>query len=472
MTLAVRAKMNSFREKTGSIPNLNLVQIAHTSEMPVNLKKDEDSKKFSNRVETGDLLEGIDNVENTIIQKLIKIIFYLVFLSIIFVYNTTNSNIHQSYFMNKVVNRRIVERNYYWDNQLGNENSFMNMRNIEDLKRWGSNSFIEIFDYEKIDENLTITRILYEYIVVGRIEVYYSKFIEEDTPLEPDIKTQFQKDLYKKFSSFYNLTEKHFTYNGIFQPYSIDKVHYVSIKPNRFDIYLIFSMLDNLNIYTDQLQLFNLVLTAYNYDNNILATISFTVEQDDFGNVKSSYKLCAINYFGNIYFLTQFQLNKYETFLQVGYYILIFTYTIFSLIDIIRDLIHKKLEYFKDFWTIVRIFKITMFTLSLILRFIIYFLTYNQIKFQGPTDENPNVIDTQDICGKIENLKIIEMLMINFSLIFFISYLDENIVGPIFTTIHKSLKNFVIFIFSYIFILVGFGIYCNYFFGTFIDGKY
>ncbi len=94
--------------------------------------------------------EELLNVEDELISKLCKILLYLVFLCIIFVYYMNKFQIQQRFFVNEAVKSQIYEKIFYQNNKLSLHNSFSNLGESTDLEKWLFHSYTNIFTFSKI----------------------------------------------------------------------------------------------------------------------------------------------------------------------------------------------------------------------------------------------------------------------------------------------------------------------------------
>jgi hypothetical protein len=248
--------------------------------------------------------------------------------------------------------------------------------------------------------------------------------------------------------------------------YSISQGYTVLVPPEMREVYLVFSMFKNLNIFSPKFETFSFEFNAYNYSNDIYITTTFFIEQNKIGNVAVNTKVCVLNFLSVVYNLLNFKLSA-SVVIDLSFFCLILIYSFYNVYDIIREIRKQKLLYFIQFWNIIKVLKIGFYVCCLALRTSMYFIVYNELKWV-PENE---YMDTTRICGIYESMRVLEILMICFTMIYFLNYLDKNIVGPIFDTLFKSIKNIVIFISSYIFTITGYGIFCNYIFGIYKTSK-
>lgn len=104
------------------------------------------------------------NIEDNLISKLCKILLYLIFLCIIFVYYMDKFQIQQRYFIDEAVKSQIFEYSFYGMNKLGLDNSFSNLGNSGDLEKWFFDAFTNIFSYSNyyfIFNKFKIIKIIY-----------------------------------------------------------------------------------------------------------------------------------------------------------------------------------------------------------------------------------------------------------------------------------------------------------------------
>jgi hypothetical protein len=191
MSLSVKEHMTYMKESTGSVPNLILLPITDEVELDVkNGKEDEeDSKKDSNDTMTANLLKDIDQVEIVLLQKIRQIMFYLLFLLVVFVFTLINAQIHQQYHITRAITNQVLNNKYYQQNPFALENSFLTMNKLNDLINWGPGAFVNIFDFPEESDTLNayydshsnetkITKILGEYIVIGKIKLQNLRLVK------------------------------------------------------------------------------------------------------------------------------------------------------------------------------------------------------------------------------------------------------------------------------------------------------
>ncbi len=194
--------------------------------------------------------------------------------------------------------------------------------------------------------------------------------------------------------------------------------------------------------------------------------MKFFIEQSKYGNVEVSSKICNLNFLSVVFNLLSFKLSA-SVFIDLGFFTMLTAYSLYNVYDIIREIRKLKLKYFFEFWNIIQIVQQSFYICCMAMRISIYFIIYTELKWVPESE----YMDTNKICDMYDSMKILEILTICFTMIYFLNYLDKGIVGPIFDTLNKSVKNIVIFLVSYVSTIVGYGMFCNYIFGPYITGK-
>lgn len=148
--LGVKHYMNLLKTTLGYVPVILLKSIVQEVQLVVKHEVEEDNEE--NRLieisETADLLEHIENVEDILLDRTKRIIFYLVFLCIIFVYNMSHYKIQESFYINQAVNEQIYKKLFFRMNKEGLENSFGTIKNSDDLSQWLFNVYLDTFNYQ------------------------------------------------------------------------------------------------------------------------------------------------------------------------------------------------------------------------------------------------------------------------------------------------------------------------------------
>lgn len=144
----------------------------------------------------------------------------------------------------------------------------------------------------------------------------------------------------------------------------------------------------------------------------------------------------------------------------------IYLYSFIGVYSIIYNLIYDRIAYFTFYWNWIYILTVVVFLAANLLRM------YLLIVLSGKLDyNNYKFIDNSNECNISDYMELCECVMLSLCLIYFLQYLDANIVGPIFETLLDSFKNIVVFISSYCFIIIGFTFFGNFVYGIYILSK-
>ena len=147
--------------------------------------------------------------------------------------------------------------------------------------------------------------------------------------------------------------------------------------------------------------------------------------------------------------------------------ITIYLYSFIGVYSIISNIIGEhRFKYFTSYWNWIYILTVIFFLLANLLR--MYLLVVLKEKLQYTEAQ---FIDNSQECNVMDYMELSECVMLSLCLIYFLQYLDKNIVGPIFETLLDSFENIVVFISSYCFIIIGFTFFGNFVYGIYILSK-
>lgn len=234
----------------------------------------------------------------------------------------------------------------------------------------------------------------------------------------------------------------------------------MDLLPTEERTQIFIAFMHNINFFDFNTEFFLIQFNGYNLNKNIWVTVKLIFEQSDNGLTATSYNLCTLNMFGEIASFINFKLEL-ESIIRTFVLLVIALYTIFATWDIIKCLVTDYKEYFKDIWNIFKIVKVTMYLLSTIIRVIIYLTIFDLI---GKKDIE-QFIDTDSVCGLYNALLLLETLMACFTLVYFLKFLDKNIIEPISLTIQESLSNIIVFLTSFVTNILGFSMFCYFIYG-------
>ena len=149
---------------------------------------------------------------------------------------------------------------------------------------------------------------------------------------------------------------------------------------------------------------------------------------------------------------------------NLGAMFTIYLYCFIGIFSIVRNIISEnRLSYILYYWNWIYILNVSVFLCANLLR--MYLLVVLKPKLAKiPTD----FLDLSSECNLSQYMELGECVMLSLCLIYFLQYLDKNIIGPIFETLLKSFKNVVVFILSYCFIIIGFTFFANFVYGIYI----
>lgn len=251
---------------------------------------------------------------------------------------------------------------------------------------------------------------------------------------------------------------------------------YNDILPGKERTNLLASYLRNIRFFTFKTLLFIIKINAYNVNKNVFINLQLIFEQNDVGKIYTTYKLCTLNILNDIsnLFPTQFKMNIILNFMIFPFIII---FTIYNLFDILKETIHSfenstfichNKEFrlgkaFKDIWFYFKILQTSLFFITVIMR--IYLYSTVKGLFQK-SKENNSYVDIEGKCGLLETITLLETFIICCTLIYFLRYLERNIIKPVYDTIIQSYRQIIIFFCSYFLVILGFSYFCNYIYGV------
>ncbi len=147
MMLTVNSHIESCKKKK-SQSSIYLKSILEENQIVVNEKKKEVVEEIlDNTIETGDLTTNIEDIEDDLLEKIGKIIMYLIFMMLIYTYLISKYQIPAIYLVNSAIKSQIYYAGFYRQNKYGLENNFENLVNIKDVNFWLTECFTNSFDF-------------------------------------------------------------------------------------------------------------------------------------------------------------------------------------------------------------------------------------------------------------------------------------------------------------------------------------
>lgn len=235
----------------------------------------------------------------------------------------------------------------------------------------------------------------------------------------------------------------------------------IDIPPSKKQNEIFIAYLRNIIFLDFRTEFFLIQFNGYNIHKNIFITLKLIFEQAPNGLTYTTYQLCTLNIFKELSDFLNFKMQL-SSIINILIVLTLVLYSFLSIIDIVREIIKKKLEYYKDIWNIFKTVKVSMYCLSSFIRIYFYFTIFNSIGKQNSNE----FIDTDPQCNLLNALLLLETLMACLTLIFFLRYLDKNIIEPISRTISESQKNIFVFLTSFVCCLMGFSFFSYFIYGT------
>lgn len=208
-------------------------------------------------------------------------------------------------------------------------------------------------------------------------------------------------------------------------------------------------------------EFFLIQFNGYNLNKNIWITVQLIFEQTSNGLVQTSYELCTLNMFTEMAAFMDFKLDLNSIINIIVTLVLVF-YTFSAGWSITKSIIKDHITYFMNIWNIFYIFQVSMYAITIFIRVYIYLTIFGLIGIQN-SDE---FIDTDNVCSLYQNLLVLETLSACVTLIYFLNYLDKNMIQPISSAVQESLRNILVFLVSFLMCILGFSMFCMFIYGT------
>lgn len=223
---------------------------------------------------------------------------------------------------------------------------------------------------------------------------------------------------------------------------------------------ILVAYLKNINYFDFNTEFFLIQMNAYNLNKKLFITIKLIFEQTSNGLTHTHYNLCSLNFLDEIAYFMEFRFEL-NYILNNVITLVIVVYTILIGFDTIQQLIYNSKKFFEDFWNTFILIKIIFYIISIVLRFYIYSATFSII---GKEHSN-EFIDTDNLCNLNQFMTLLESLIPCLTLIYFLRFLDKNIIDPIVKTFQASTKNILVFMVSFFCSIIGFSFFCYFIYG-------
>jgi hypothetical protein len=202
-------------------------------------------------------------------------------------------------------------------------------------------------------------------------------------------------------------------------------------------------------------------MNGYNLNKNIWITVKLIFEQTPNGLVHTKYELCTLNIFTEMAAFMDFKLSLESIVTIIVTLVLVF-YTFSAGWSITKRLIKDHIGYLMDIWNIFYIFQVSMYAITIFIRVYIYLTIFGLIGIQN----SDKFIDTDNVCALYQNLLVLETLSACVTLIYFLNYLDKNMIQPISSAVQESLRSIIVFLVSFVMCILGFSMFCMFIYGT------
>ena len=480
LTKSVIAYLPTLTEKTNDVPRIKLKPIPVQTLFRFNFDTYKDARLIPKKPfdRSGRILTNLENIEDHVIKRIRNILFYLLFLILVFINVMNKLNIKQRFLIYDVFNSQIIQHTYFQDNKYKLENKFTTISSIDDAYNWLSDVFIQSFNFkdqyydfsfsEKYPKN--ITTFMQDYIVIGKVR--FAKISSEKKNEDYAINSHIS-EVYANYTNItkYSKLDKPIDYSGDLDSYRTKYAYYSDVSPTTYDMNMNFGLMKQISFLSSKMKCFIIMFNLYNANSNYLIPITIAIEKNNIGYIAHSFEICTLTFLNELSNIKHFKIFKSSLLLIIIYYFLIVLYAIKTFYTFIYDTFlieeNRKTWYLKVFnlWTIIQLLKASLLIITLIMRLYIYV----KFSFNFTDFTNQNIFyDPTSLCNLYDYLIGFEMLMLCLILIYFIEYLDENIVGPFFNTIMSSIRNVLRYLTCFFFTVFGVSSFCSLAYGKYI----
>ena len=484
LLVSVRLHLSIIKSRLREVPKFTLVPIKEEEEEQkdkennkAKYKEDKDkmthnenSISVNKKNYTDSILKDIENVEDSLLIKLRNILFYITFICIIFASAMSRIKIGDRYLLTKTFQDQFIYKSFIDNNYYSLENNFTNIHNIDSIKKWYISSFIENFALSS-----SSNPIFHSFYILGAIRAISLRRSKDDFTGQNESDNEV-------YSSFYSMKTKRkvdLNYIGTLKNYKANSAYYADFVPSTENFYSLYGFMNAIDFIDKETELFLIQMNMYNNNKKYLISLSIAFEQNELGYLTTSHSMCTVLFINELITLQQFDFSL-SLFFLILYYLVILSYSAYTIIKVIKELkrnflkndnidytvLKKIVLSVRDsfsFWKIINLLSVLLYLISVCLRIPLY-LGY-AIGFYDLSKEN-EFYDTYSLCNINETLSIIEILMSCFSLLYLLNFLDRSIVGLIFEIIYDNLRTIMKFVVSVSISVVGFGILCYLLYGV------
>lgn len=223
-------------------------------------------------------------------------------------------------------------------------------------------------------------------------------------------------------------------------------------------------------------------INGYNVNKNIFINLNLIFEQTDVGKIVTSYKVCSINILNDLTNFVHFTKLDPLQIVNVLTFFFLLGYTLYSIYDLFAEFLEnvKQSDFrrgafrlgksFKDIWFYFKMIQTLLFFFTLSLRVYLYWNfipLFKSEKVDNPhtQEENEKYLEIENKCQLLETVTLMETFIVCCTLLYFLRYLERNIIKPVSDTIIESYMQIIVFFTSYILVILGFSFFCHYVFG-------
>jgi len=266
------------------------------------------------------------------------------------------------------------------------------------------------------------------------------------------------------------------------QKYFCRGVFYSDVYADKKRINLLEAFAKNIDFFNFKTLIFMIKINGYNVNKNIFINVNLIFEQTDVGKIITSYKVCTLNVLSDLSDLTHIYKLDIFSLIKVLVFLFLCGYTIYSIYDLFMEAVEnvKQSDFrrgafrfgksFKDIWFYFKMIQTLLFFMTLSLRIYLYvnlIPIFKSIKYNNETTqkEGHRYLEIENKCQLLETVTLMETFIICCTLLYFLRYLERNIIKPVSDTIIESYLQIIVFFTSYILVIFGFSFFCHYIFG-------
>lgn len=467
-------------------------------------------------------LLNLSDIEDKLLYSIPKMILYLIFIFASLVLVAQKFNISVYFQTNYAIKTQFLNSKFYMNNDIGSSNTFYYMERMQDTKNLliyflrmfsfrndankentnnsdgdtgrlryldedysldsgNSTSSSNVYYISDYNKNYNFTRFLKYFLVYGEIEILSTNIMNiYNTSTNLNNLKELTDLLFKRgiitseFNNYFNSLSTETFNNSISLG---NQTSSLKIKANEIDTNLLFAFFRSINFFNNSTSTFTINLNLMNIAENIFVNVQFKIEQNKFSILTPSYSICTIS---NLTILKQFFHLEIDagfafivaiTLVRILYAVYNIKKTITHTINAFKSkkqgICNKLKIVFYSPWQIFLFIKCILVMIILVLEVFCYILV-TKIGSKGVITDL-NFVDSNNICSINEIINLLEAVFIFFLLLYFINFVESELMRFVINTIFNLKHKIFIFLMKMSILIIAFSFCISYIYGPYFS---